>query len=99
MLENVQISAILEASKMDVRLPFKILAAVLLLAGFSAHAANTQARLVLAVETAKAGDTVMAGIYLHMAKDWHTYWRNSGQSGLPTTIKWELPSGVAPGEI
>ena len=24
---------------------------------------------------------------------WHTYWRNPGDSGLPTTIEWDLPPG------
>jgi thiol:disulfide interchange protein DsbD len=30
-----------------------------------------------------------------MNKGWHTYWKNSGQSGLPTTIEWQLPQGVS----
>jgi thiol:disulfide interchange protein/DsbC/DsbD-like thiol-disulfide interchange protein len=24
---------------------------------------------------------------------WHTYWSNPGEAGLPTTIRWSLPSG------
>jgi thiol:disulfide interchange protein DsbD len=28
-----------------------------------------------------------------MLNDWHIYWRNSGDSGLPTTISWQLPEG------
>jgi thiol:disulfide interchange protein len=32
-------------------------------------------------------------------KDWHTYWRNPGDSGLPTKIHWELPAGFTAGEI
>jgi len=67
--------------------------------GLPARAADTQARLVLAAETAKPGDTVMAAIDLHMDKDCHTYWRNSGQSGLPTTVDWQLPKGVTAGEL
>jgi thiol:disulfide interchange protein len=34
-----------------------------------------------------------------MDPGWHTYWRNSGQSGLPTTIEWQLPPGVSAGPI
>jgi thiol:disulfide interchange protein DsbD len=30
---------------------------------------------------------------------WHTYWRNPGDSGLPTTIRWELPAGFKLGPI
>src|SRR5689334_992812 len=63
-------------------------------AGTDAFAANTQARLLLSQETAKPGDTVLAGVHLHMNPGWHTYWKNSGQSGLPTQIEWQLPTGV-----
>src|SRR5205823_11743755 len=67
--------------------------------GFSAQAAHTQARLVLAADVARPGETVLAGVHLHMEKGWHTYWRNSGQSGLPTTIDWQLPVGITVGTI
>ncbi len=30
---------------------------------------------------------------------WHTYWRNPGDSGLPTTLSWTLPDGWKAGEI
>ena len=73
----------------------------ILLAGFIAHAqaAHTQAQLILPVETARAGDTVLAGVDLKMDADWHTYWRNPGDSGSPTKIEWQLPPGVTAGEI
>jgi thiol:disulfide interchange protein len=64
-----------------------------------AHAANTQARLILSAETARPGDTILAGIHLKMDPQWHTYWKNSGASGLPTKVKWNLPQGIGPGEI
>ncbi len=65
----------------------------------SAHAAHTQVELLLPVETAHPGSTVVVGIHLKMDAGWHTYWKNSGASGIPTTIKWELPAGIAAGEI
>ena len=80
----------------------KSLACLLLAAALSplaAYAAHTQARLILSAETARPGDTVMAGIHLKMDPGWHTYWRNSGQSGSPTTSTWGLPKGVTAGEI
>jgi len=76
-----------------------LIIALLCLAGFSAQAAHTQARLVLASDTAKPGDTVLAGVFLQMDEGWHTYWKNSGDSGMPTTVNWELPGGVSAGEI
>src|ERR1051326_6918364 len=73
---------------------------LLAMATLSARAAaHTHARLVLAAETARPGDTVMAGVHLHMDAGWHTYWRNAGQSGIPTSNKWYLPKGVTVGEI
>jgi thiol:disulfide interchange protein DsbD len=69
------------------------------LAGPSAHAAHTQAHLVLAAETARPGDTVLAGVQLRMDPRWHTYWRNPGASGMETRIEWQLPAGVTAGAI
>jgi len=73
---------------------FVLMGALLGATHLSATAANTQVRLVLGAEAARPGDTVLAGVHLHMNKGWHTYWKNPGQSGLPTTIEWELPPGV-----
>ena len=68
--------------------------------GFSsARAAHTQVSLLLAAETARPGDTVLAGLDLKMDPEWHTYWQNPGESGIPTEIKWNLPPGVTAGEI
>ena len=69
------------------------------LAALTARAAHTQATLVLSDDTAKPGDTVWAGVDLKMDPEWHTYWKNSGDAGMPTTIAWQLPSGVTAGDI
>ncbi|MGD1086089.1 MAG: protein-disulfide reductase DsbD domain-containing protein [Verrucomicrobiota bacterium] len=60
---------------------------------------HTQARLLLAAETAKPGDTVWAGVELKMDPHWHTYWRFGGDAGIATTVTWTLPAGVSAGEI
>ncbi|HKI69400.1 MAG TPA: protein-disulfide reductase DsbD domain-containing protein, partial [Verrucomicrobiae bacterium] len=75
------------------------LAAFFGLAAAPARAANTDVQLVLADQVVRPGDTVMVGFHLHMAPDWHTYWRNPGDAGIPTTIRWDLPQGVTAGEI
>jgi thiol:disulfide interchange protein DsbD len=69
------------------------------LAGVSASAAHTEARLILAAETARPGDTVLAGVQLRMDPRWHTYWRNPGASGMATKIEWHLPPGVTTSAI
>ena len=60
---------------------------------------HTRVRLVLSHETAKPGDTVLAGVELTMDTGWHTYWQNGGDSGLPTELFWNLPAGLTAGEI
>jgi thiol:disulfide interchange protein/DsbC/DsbD-like thiol-disulfide interchange protein len=69
------------------------------LMAWSARAAHTQASLVLSDDTAKPGDTVWVGVDLKMEPGWHTYWKNSGDAGMPTTIAWQLPSGVTASAI
>jgi thiol:disulfide interchange protein DsbD len=76
-----------------------ILAVCFCLAVFTAHAAHTQARLILSADTARPGDTVLAGVDLKMEPAWHTYWKNPGAAGLATKIEWQLPPGVTAGDI
>mgnify|MGYP006096636499 FL=1 len=45
------------------------------------------------------GETIWVGLRLQMAEGWHSYWRNPGDSGLPTMIEWSLPEGIAAGPI
>ncbi len=45
------------------------------------------------------GKAVWLGLQIKHQPEWHTYWKNPGDSGLPTTLTWQLPSGVAAGEI
>ena len=46
-----------------------------------------------------SGQTLWVDLHLTIAPGWHVYWRNPGDSGLPTEIAWTLPSGFAAGEI
>ena len=64
-----------------------------------ARAAHTQAELVLAADSARPGETVLAGVHLKMELGWHTYWKNPGSAGLATKIVWTLPAGVTAGDI
>src|ERR1700719_393042 len=45
------------------------------------------------------GKPFTAGLLLRMAPGWHTYWKFSGDAGLPSEIKWKLPPGWKVGEI
>jgi len=65
----------------------------------TARAEHTQVRLVPSAASARPGETVWVAIPLHMEAGWHTYWRNPGESGMATTIKWTLPPGVTAGAV
>ena len=60
---------------------------------------KTQIRLLLSAETARPGDIIWAGLEMNMPPTWHTYWRNGGDAGQATEIKWILPAGITAGEI
>jgi thiol:disulfide interchange protein len=45
------------------------------------------------------GKPFAVGLLLRMAPGWHTYWKFSGDAGLPTELKWKLPPGWKVGEI
>jgi hypothetical protein len=39
------------------------------------------------------------GLLLQHAPHWHTDWKNPGDSGLPTLLDWQVPTGLAAGAI
>jgi len=45
------------------------------------------------------GKPFIVGLLLRMAPGWHTYWKFSGDAGLPTEAKWKLPAGWKISEI
>jgi thiol:disulfide interchange protein len=57
------------------------------------------AQLVPEFGVVAPGTTLWVDLHLDIAPGWHTYWRNPGDSGLPTEIAWTLPSGFAAGDI
>jgi len=55
--------------------------------------------LVHAPEGIQAGQTFWLGLQIEHQPDWHTYWQNPGDSGLPTRLQWQLPPGLQAGDI
>lgn len=58
-----------------------------------------EAELVAEHGAPEPGKPLTVGLRLRAAKGWHTYWRNPGDSGQPTSIEWLLPSGYTAGPI
>ena len=70
--------------------------------GNSAVVQNEQVRAELvahAPQGVQSGQPLWLGLQISHQPQWHTYWKNPGDSGLPTTLQWTLPTGVTAGEI
>ena len=57
------------------------------------------AALVADTKAIVPGKSFTVGLLLRMAPGWHTYWKFSGDAGLPSEIKWNLPDGWKVGGI
>jgi thiol:disulfide interchange protein DsbD len=47
----------------------------------------------------QTGKTFWLGLQLQHTREWHTYWRNPGDSGLPTQLEFKLPPGLEVGPV
>jgi thiol:disulfide interchange protein DsbD len=54
---------------------------------------------LIAEGPAEPGKTVVVGLRQTIAPGWHTYWKNPGDAGEPTTLDWTLPKGWSASEI
>lgn len=79
-----------------------ILALIILASSLIGQAVRTEhvtAELVTEFTSIKPGVPFTVALRLKMENHWHTYWRNAGDSGIPTKITWDLPTGFKAGEI
>ncbi len=60
---------------------------------------HVKARLISEIKSIQPGKSFCVALWLKMDKHWHTYWKNPGDSGLPTKIEWNLPDGFVPGLV
>jgi thiol:disulfide interchange protein DsbD len=60
---------------------------------------HVTASLLAATDAVQPGKPLTVGVRLQMQPGWHTYWRNPGDTGLPTRVRWTLPPGFEAGEI
>ena len=92
--------------------PVRLLAPALLAASFLPSVGLAQVgKAVVATERVRAellahapqgvvpGQAVWVGLQIAHQPEWHTYWKNPGDSGLPTTLTWTLPAGIEAGDI
>ena len=60
---------------------------------------HVTAQLVTQTDGVAPASGVVVAVVLSADPGWHTYWRNPGDAGEATTIRWSLPSGWRAGEI
>ena len=60
---------------------------------------HVQALLAADAEGVMPGGTIHVALNQKIQPGWHTYWRNPGDSGQPTTVTWTLPAGWTVGEL
>ena len=58
-----------------------------------------KAELIADTSAVVRGKTFTAGLLLRIAPGWHTYWKFSGDAGIPIELKWKLPPGWKAGAV
>jgi thiol:disulfide interchange protein DsbD len=58
-----------------------------------------RARLIAEHQSVQPGQIAWVAVHLTMRPDWHVYFRNPGDAGLPTSVEWSLPEAWRAGEI
>ena len=58
-----------------------------------------EAKLVVDSYSLQNNSVISIGVLINLKDDWHIYWKNPGDSGLPTDIKFRLPNGISASDI
>ncbi len=73
------------------------------LSPIAAASAQPASRVAVTLHAGSAdpapGKTTMLAIRFAPDPGWHGYWSNPGDSGLPPSVKWEVPTGVRIGAL
>lgn len=65
----------------------------------SSHAKGRNVDTTLVTDfTESTTNTFHIAVVFDIQPEWHIYWKNSGTTGIPTTIDWSLPDGLSVGE-
>ncbi len=58
-----------------------------------------QFQLIAEENTLQAGMPLTVAIKMTIADEWHSYWKNPGECGMPIQIHWTLPEGFKTTEL
>jgi len=56
-------------------------------------------RLLANAQAVAPGSRFSLGVLFRLEPGWHIYWRNPGDAGLATRVRWRLPEGFRAGEL
>lgn len=60
---------------------------------------NVEAQLLSSVTSIQPGVPFTLALKLNIDPTWHTYWKNPGETGIPTGLKLDLPDGFTAGNL
>ena len=60
---------------------------------------HTEPSLIARTTGVQRGGEVEVALRLKLDPEWHVYWANPGDAGLPPKLKWTLPAGVSVSDI
>ncbi|HJT25124.1 MAG TPA: protein-disulfide reductase DsbD domain-containing protein [bacterium] len=66
---------------------------------FSQDFSHVKVELLPEQNSITPGGSVTVGFHFRMARGWHIYWKNPGDSGQAPSINWTLPDGFTAGDI
>ncbi len=85
---------------MKIKLILPLILISFVLCGFSDEFPKTiNTQLVYDTSLLESDRIIRVGILYELNPHWHIYWKNSGDSGLPTKIEFTLPEGFKAGEL
>lgn len=61
--------------------------------------AHVQVQLIQEEETIQPGHPFWVALHLKIEDDWHVYWKNPGDAGIPLKVEWTLPLGFEVGPL
>ena len=67
--------------------------------GAMAGAPKVRVRLISETTSVAPGGRLRIAFEQDIPAGWHTYWRNPGAAGTPTTLAWSLPKGWRAGSL
>ena len=66
---------------------------------FAQQKSLAEAKLVVDSYSPEMDSVISIGVLVNLKDDWHIYWRNPGDSGMPTDIEFSLPNEIKASEI